>query len=280
MENKNEIENMSYSEIKEMINSGKIDLASLDVSVLQGLMDHETDMLCIGEGDVELISRCADVISERETELLSHDEFMSIVHEAADSFVTVPKKAKAKKFSLKRTLIIAASLALLIAACTFAVSTWGFSESGFLRNLIKKPEGTIGEIGGITIQDGGKARTYSTIEEAIEKENLDIMYPTVFPDNIIVESVYITETNGDNKTFYLLTNDINVGFCVEIGTDNPKVDTKDLSVYEINGVKFYTFNDEENTKRYYALHYDDYNSYSIHANNYEELILILNGIKE
>lgn len=275
MENKNEIENMSYSEIKEMINSGKIDLASLDVSVLQGLMDHETDMLCIGEGDVELISRCADVISERETELLSHDEFMSIVHEAADSFVTVPKKAKAKKFSLKRTLIIAASLALLIAACTFAVSTWGFSESGFLRNLIKKPEGAIDEIGGITIQDGGKFRYYSTVAEAIEKENLNIMYPASLPGDIVIEKILFI---GDSFSIVSENSEITIHIITNYKDHGGLLD--DGEVYQSGKVTYKLYEDDTyNENKYKACCIYNGYFYSISAAKYDDLLFVINNMK-
>ena len=112
---KNELNKYTVREIKAMLASEQIVLQDLDTVTLEKLMDHETDMLCFGKGDVDLISECADILCQREKDIMSHDEFTAVVDKSLAENVTIAtKNRKVKKFSLKRALIIAATVATLL----------------------------------------------------------------------------------------------------------------------------------------------------------------------
>lgn len=280
MDNKIDLEGFSCKEIRGMIDDRKIDMASLDTAVLQKLMDRETHMLCLGKGDVDFISKCADIISERETELLSHDEFMAIVNKTIASQADETfEKRKAKRFSLKRVAIIAAALSVLIVGGTMVASALGFDLWGYISETVRQPNGTEIESNGITLYNSGEIKTYITLKEAVEKENLDIMYPVALPDGVTVESIYIADSNIGDQNIQILTKSNAVMVIVDtnvVPNDNAHQGNE---VYPKDGVNYILF--ESTTEYKYGAYCNvDNCAYTIQAKKYEDLIFVIDNMKE
>lgn len=81
--------NLTDQEIKEMINKNRMALEKLDVSVLRRVLNYETDMLCVGKGDVDLICRCADLLDEKDPNPMTNDEFMHIIEKSKKEYVVI-----------------------------------------------------------------------------------------------------------------------------------------------------------------------------------------------
>lgn len=280
MDNKIDLEGFSCEEIRGMIDDRKIDMASLDTAVLQKLMDRETDMLCLGEGDVDFISKCADIISERETELLSHDEFMAIVNKTiASQTDATSEKRKAKKFSLKRVAIIAATLSVLIVGGTMVASALGFDLWGYISETVRQPNGTETVENGFTIYNGGETKKYTTLKEAVEKENLNIMYPVSLPDGVDIETIQITDSDIGDKNIQIITynNDVVIGIDTNVFPNDKMY--QDNDVYPKDDVNYILFEGETEYK--YGAYCNVNNcDYVIQAKKYEDLIYVIDNMKE
>lgn len=284
---KNELKKYTVREIKAMLASEQIVLQDLDTVTLEKLMDYETDMLCFGKGDVDLISECADILCQREKDIMSHDEFTAVVDKSLAENVTIAtKNRKVKKFSLKRALIIAATVATLLIGSTFVASAFDFDLWDYICDFVRLPNGTIKEANGLTFYNAGTPRIYSTIQEAIEKENLDIMYPASMPDGVEIESVEISNSDIGDKYIDIIIKNTDMCICIitELPpTDNNFYDDDDGDeLYEAGGVTYKLFERDieytENT--YWAYCNVDNCAYSISARKYEDLIFVINNMKE
>lgn len=275
MKNYIKLDNLTCQEIKEMIYDNTIELASLETSVLKKLMDHEIDLLCIGEGSVDFIESCSDILSERETGLLSYDEFMSIVDETLKK-QTAPAP---KRLNLKRAIIIAATVATLLMGSTVIASAVGFNLFDYIRQIAREPEGTEREESGITLYNGGETKKYANLKEAIENENLDIMYPASMPDGVVVENVYVADSDMGDIKIQILSNDNKVIFIVDTSvapTDNA---FQGKELYHKDGVDYIIF--ERETENKYGAYCNVNNcAYTIQAKNYEDLIYIIENMEE
>lgn len=275
MKNYTKLDNLTCQEIKEMIYDNRIELTSLESAVLKKLMDYEVDLLCIGEGSVDFIESCSDILSERETELLSHDEFMSIVDETLKK-QTAPQQ---KRLNLKRAIIIAAAVATLLVGSTMIASAVGFNLFDYIRQIAREPEGTEKEEGGITLYNGGETKKYATLKEAIENENLNIMYPASMPEGVAVENVRITDSDIGDTNIQILTNDNRAIFIVDTSvTPNDKT-PQNKNLYHKDGVDYILF-ERETENRYGAYCNVNNCDYTIQTKTYEDLIYIIESMEE
>lgn len=275
MKNYIKLDNLTCQEIKELIYDNRIELASLETSVLKKLMDNEVDLLCVGEGNVDFISSCSDILSERETELLSHDEFVSIVDETLKK-QTAPAP---KRLNLKRAIIIAAAVATLLVGSTVIASAVGFNLFDYIRQIAREPEGTEKEESGITLYNGGETKKYANLKEAVENENLDIMYPSSLPDGVVIENVRITNSDIGDVSIQILTNVNTIIIVVDTNVKPNDNAFQGNKVYQKDGIDYILF-ERENEYEFGASCNVNNCAYTIQAKNYEDLIYIIENMEE
>ena len=219
------LENMSGQEIKELIDDEIITLQELPDFALEKALDFETEMLCHGSGDMDIIRQCSAILDERsKSNKLNHDEICAVVNKAKSEYVTIidvnnshsVAPQKRIRFVLKRIAIVAAAI-LIMASTTIAVSAvLNVDISDYLKNIVKAPEGTTVNVDEFTFYKVGISKKYDSIQKVAEDENLDIMYPTLLPEGYDIESIQIVvEPNGQN-TFQIFTNDAQVGIHIEL----------------------------------------------------------------
>lgn len=269
-----DLKGLAISEIREMIKNGKLNITSLDTDVLQKLMDYETALLCFNEGDVDFISQCADVLSEKETGLMPHEEFVSVVKATLDKHTTKPKR-----FSLKRSLIIAATVATLVIVSTVVTAAMGVDPMLLALKALKLPVGTHIEIDGFTIEAGGTSRYYSSIEEMIESENLDIMYP-VLPEGVEIDKIQVSAGGSfGDKYITILAKDSSICVCIITNVPPNELTYEGKDIYEKGDIK-YIFLDGPTGYRYSAYGIVGNCSYDIQTKEYEDLIFIIENMEE
>lgn len=277
---KNELKKHTVREIKAMLASEQIALQDLDTVTLEKLLDHETDLLCFGKGDADLISNCADVLCQREKNIMPHDEFTAIVDKTlAENVAIVPEKRKVKRFSLKRTFIIAATVATLVIGGTFVASAFGFDLWGYISEIVRLPNGTEKEVNGVTIYNSGEIKTYKTLKEAVEKESLDIMYPESLPKGVEIEKIQINNSTIGDKSIQIITknDDLIISIDTNVAPNNNAFDEGEL--YESGGVTYKFF--ERVTENKYGAYCNVENcAYIIQAKKYEDLIFVIDNMKE
>lgn len=271
---KKELENLTLGEIRAMLAAGDLALQDLDTATLEKLVDSETDMLCLGEGDVDFISECAEILSERQTDIMSHEDFMAIVNKTLEKH-TVPAR---KRFGMKRALIIAAAVATLIIGGTVVASALGFNLFDYIGKMAMSSDGTKYNEGDYTFFNQGEAREYATIKEAVEKESLNIMYPASFPEGITVKDVKVRDSYRGGNRLDVIAEDNSVSIHIETGVVlvEGAYETEDLYVHNGVGYKLH----KPTSYEYGAIAYIDNCQYVIQANEYEDLIYIIENMEE
>ncbi len=280
MVNKNILDNLTGQEIKEMINAEKIELEKLDASALRKLMDYEIDMICLGNGDEELVSQCALLLNELDSPEMTREELINIIDKTEEQYVTiVPQetvrhKVPQKRGINKRTALIAAVLAVSIIASALVSCGVIFDFFEYLAEIARAPVGTQITVDGITFYNNGESRKYSSIEEVMEQENLDIMYPTKWPKGVELESVRIVQGTLGNNTILFCTNDTNINMEIELNSTVPNCESE--TIYKYKEITFYI---EERTVPTATGFYNG-NTYYISAKTKEDLIVIIESMKE
>ncbi|MBO7246363.1 MAG: hypothetical protein J6V56_06330 [Clostridia bacterium] len=287
MIDKNILDNLKGQEIKELIVDGKITLEDLDASALEKLFDYETDMLCIDEGDIELINACAERMDELNGPLMTEEHFWAVINKVdaemvsdkkdtapVDVPVNAPARVVKKRIIWKKVWLVAAIIALLISAATITASAFGFNVFDYFKEVIGLPVGEKVDKGTVTLINRGEVKEYSSIEELLSDESINILYPSSLPTNSQLESVKIVEDiNG--KQIIILTNNPQINIVVFSNQKQTNNSFADCEMYLYNDKTFY-INKELNAAYFY---FGD-NFYSIQADSYENVILIIESLKE
>lgn len=235
------------------------------------------------EMDSDLVTECVDFLMELEgKERLSQEEIEQRVNEIPfKGKVTVLGAHAKKKLRAKRLAVIAAVLAVLIAL--FGVisiaseNTFGdlLSRMGHeLMELLDNNDSI--EYEGITIYKADEVRTYSTLEELLEAEALDVLYPTWLPDDEkITQVMYLLE--DETERYSLQCGNPRHGVSIYINRTITENMTKDCLSKEINGFTVYYFLESSLAQGNFA--YKN-NVYSIGADTEENLFKIIENLEE
>ncbi len=280
MIDKNMLDDLNCREIKEMIDGNKIALEQLDASTLRKLMDRETDMLCIGKGDVELICRCSDLLDKTDPIPMTDDEFMNIIEKSKKEHIVIAdENAKShnvpkKRFIFKRVALTAAVILILMTSSFAVAGAFGFDICKYISEVVREAVGTESNADGFTFYNNGETKKYSSIEEMTESENLNILYPTKLPDGVNIKKIQAIQLQNNNKLLQIFTNDVNVNISIEL-EGKPLTSSSD-DIIEHQGTKFYL----EYEEIYSASCFHKNNKYYISATTKDDLILIIENLKE
>ena len=288
MFDKDILDNLKGQEIKELIIDRKITLEELDTSALEKLLDYETDMLCLDMGDMELIHACAARLDELNGPVMTDEEFWSIIKKAeermisgekentpVDAPVTAPARVVKKRIIWKKVWLVAAIVALLISAATITASAFGFNVFECFREVIGLSAGEKVDKGTVTLINRGEAKEYDSIEELLEAENINILYPSVLPEGIEITTINIKEGTNSGNFIQVLTNDAQTNIVIYTNRLESNSSFNGCEEHRFNGYTFYV---RKELNSAYCYSNDCY--YSIQSNSYNNLLLIIENIKE
>lgn len=234
------------------------------------------------EMDSYLVTECVDFLMELEgKERLTKKEIEQRVSEIPfKGKVTAINSYAKKKIKAKRLAIVAAVLAAIIALFgIFAIA----SEDVF-GNLLSKigsgiyelfEDGKM-ELDGITVYKPDEQKNYSSIEEFIKNEELDILCPTWLPKNEKIVNV-LYEIYEDAESYLFQCSDpfhnikvkLNVGLIGKLKENNIKKEIGNLTVYIINT--------DQNIQADFE--YKN-NHYTVCSDTEENIIKIIENLKE
>ena len=274
VERKKELDNMTGQELKEMITNQKIKLEDLDIEKLNRVFEYESTVICNNESDSELLLRCADLLAEKEGFAEEHDQKFQEMLQAAMRNVPVTARRR-KRYGFKKALLIAAAVALLVGSLSVVAVAFGRDIFAYFRELAFCPAGTTQEEGTVTLYHNGAATEYASLEELVRTEQLDILYPVVLPEGVSSTKVrLITEADG-KETVEIQTTDEQTAIYIFLEMDSTNGTCVDSDKLVINGNVFLI-----RAEACSAVSYISGNFYSIQASNYEDLMKILNNLKE
>lgn len=176
------------------------------------------------EMDSDLVTECVDFLMELEgKQKLTKAEIEQRVK-------AIPFKGKAtainsyakKKIRAKRLAVIAAILAVIIALFGIFAIASGNTYSELLRkmgislhNMLNS--GSV-DYNGITIYKPNETKEYSSINELVEEEGIEILYPSWLPENEkIVKVWYLIE--GETERYSLQCNNSAYSISIVLDTE-------------------------------------------------------------
>ena len=188
------------------------------IKKLELLRDLEAEKP-VEEMDVSLVKACVELILELrgETVHFTPEEVEEKVRkipfvEETATLNTPPQSVKGRSTKVKsrKILLIAAVISILIAI--FAVTSIAFEWNIFdeLKNrfgtVFNVPVNEEVSVNGITVVSYGKFVEYDSLDTALKTENLDILYPTQLPANIILKELLLFQESQKNKVTLVFDN--------------------------------------------------------------------------
>lgn len=287
MDSKIILDNLTGREIEELIVNKQVIVEELDVFALEKLLDFETDLLFFGEGNMELIEDCSKRLELlRGDSLKSRKSTVEIIeaNEKANIETVAEPKTKGRKRIKLRVLVAAATLAATTVCFFTASADLKFDPYVAALEMANEPTGTLKDFA--ELETGGNAVTievvetsrYSSFEEAKAKEGIGgvFLYPSAFPDGVELRGINFVNGGTQKGTAYFYTTSSSVSFGFKAYEGEIPESVKQRDYYTVNGNKFYLFPE----RGAYANAFIDGYRYSVMARDYEELVFILDNLKE
>ncbi len=234
------------------------------------------------EMDSDLVTECVDFLMELEgKQRLTKSEIEQRVNEIPfKGKITAIGSYTKKRLRAKRLAVIAAVLAVIVALFGIIAIASGDFYQEFLRNMGNSIhewlESGPKEHGDITLYKANETKTYSSIKNLVESEEIEILYPSWLPENEKIISVWHL-VEGESER-YLLQCDIPThGLEIDIGsglTDNLKLNCTEK---EVAGYLVYY----EKTPQYIQANFVyKSNRYIVKSNTEDNLFRIIENLKE
>ncbi len=277
------IDKKSITEIKQLADSGEIDLNSLSHDDLQAVFDEEMRVQLESKTyDMTFLNKVAEALGKTDPPEFSEfwqrdytaDDFGRLAENRSFTDTAPNTDAAGRKNGLrriKRTAAVAACIILAVMMLVLTAYAMMPSFNDMIRRVLGMPIGSSVDDSGITFINAGKTKQYSSLDELIEAENLrdyNIMIPKNLPDELKISSIYyIASTDG--AEFDICFIDESVSMYLKIG--KPIEPTSSAERLTING--FVVYIDEFNEQCSSMMSYNN-NSYYITSPNRDTIITI------
>lgn len=258
------------------------------IALLNRIIDNELEKP-ENEVDMALVDECMAFIAD-----LDGDKFKKRDDELDEGLKKITSHKEDKKptvfgkfFSDRKRLIktitgIAAALVLIFTSIII------ITRYGELSDLIStNTAGTVDQgennppqptADYITFVKEDQASTYASIEELLQTEQLDIMYPAALPPNVKIDKV--VQTSYDDTQFELsfVFSSVSIEFTVTNCNLSDYEVTDQHAVFTVNGHQFSYFVNAEGTFQVNCI--TDKYAYRLICSNYDDLIDIICNLKE
>lgn len=167
---------------------------------LYAVMNNEAEKP-FKEIDAELIEACTELILELQGKnfTLSNEEIEERVRKIPFVDTEGIKPITKKKIKTKKILLIAAIITII--CVLFAIASTGF-EWGFIDRA-KEKFGSVFNVptsqeqidGNFSYEVHGPGKTYNSVDDFWENEDINILIPSDLPDGINIETIYVDNLN-------------------------------------------------------------------------------------
>lgn len=257
------------------------------IEKLRAIIDLE-EFKPLAERDVDLITECVDYLMELEQGVeLTQEELEEEKQKIYAYNKNLNKPAKKLKF---KGLLIAACFVILMLLANFAAMACGIDTISILKEwghrIVEMFEGEETEYKGYTIIKQGEIINFDSVDDFENNTQINILYPTVFPQNIELKTITLVGSYDENNnytsdyhTISFITNNPNISVIVHTNPSYIKsfITNESLSFVEINGYECYIDNVNRNI---HATFVCQDNTYIVKSNSLDELKLIVSNLKE
>lgn len=285
------IEDLTCSEIKTLVDSGALDLDSLSKEELETICDKETNELFRDEShDITLLNTCSRILSKFDGKEFEHFWNKDIdIGEINKKLTEHPESAhsskKHKHMPLSKKIVIIAAAALIAAVfITSVIAVFDpFAKYGFSVRELMGMKGEIIEGDGFTIGIAKESKRYDSFDELCADKNISILTPS---ESIIENINNISYSVYKDFVYIYIDVDLNNGshvyYNVYFGDQLPP--PYDEALFEKD---FYQKSDWHGYNLYYS-EYDDTAQADIFVDDYvyeiltdtrESIDLLLNNLE-
>ncbi len=236
--------------------------------------------------DTGLVNECLDYIDDLSGESLKLDNNELAIKLNEITFAgnkhEINIKPKKATHMMLRTAMIALILASLFATISIIAdvegysSTWEFIAKN-IKTIFKMDSGSSTDLDGVTIHKPVSTINYESMDELIEKENLDILYPTWMPEGVQIANIQKINVSATEWQVTFIYSDTKYNIFIRNYYLNNIEMAANREVYEYNGVKF--FIKKVNDQWYQAYCQHEGFEYSFKSADYDSLIKIINNMK-
>ena len=252
------------------------------------IIDNETDKP-EDEIDFALIGECSAYLrelSDKAVEATKEQKQRILQQIKARHNQTATKSAKVlrPRWKTARKVVGIAIAAVLLLTLTLSViakvngysSAWEYIKEN-IQKITGMDAGDRVNEGNITLMKGEESIAYSSIEELMQTEGYDILYPATLPEGIEITKVSQQIVSEDYVIYSIEFTDIDLSIMI---SNKFNISKEDLSKYET----FVTSDNSFYIRKlsnglYQAVGYDGKYEYIISLDDYNELTIILNGMK-
>ena len=279
----NILDKLTDQELREMIISQNINLEELGSSTLKRLLDYEIYLICLGKGNPDFVEQCTLYLDRSfKNATITDAQMTDIINETKEKHIVIIEDNNNSnrivrplyKRKFRKIAIIAAATLLFAITSSLVAVAFDINIREFLGSIVREDAGSKVDEGGFTFYNNGETKQYISVEELIEEERLFIMYPSEFPDDIKLESITVGTNHNGNCFLTFVTDDSYTNITIELNAK--EYDSSSPTTYESNGIVYYIQEGEICV----AYSYHNGNSYYICAQTKENLLLIIDKMKE
>ena len=243
--------------------------------------EDEIDFALIGECSAylrELSDKAAEATKEQKQRILQQIKARHNQTATKSAKVLRPKWRKMGKI----VAIAATVAAILLSTLTVLAKVNGYSSAWeYVKENIQRITGMdagdrVNE-GNITLIKGEESIAYSSIEELMQTEGYDIMYPSELPNDIKITKISQQIINKDYTLYSIQFTDINLSIAISTVFNVQPNDLEEYETFTTDSMTFYVEAIPDGI--YQAVGYDGKHEYLFYSQDYDVLIEILNGMK-
>ena len=167
--------------------------------------------------DMELVMECEEYLAELLSDVKFPDKQMkrNIAKIKSKTRHTERPFALVFRMPYMRKIVAAACVAVILAGGAITTSAFAPSFWDLVRCVLNLDFGTSVDDGGVTYMYYGERTKFKNIEEWVESENLDILYPHDLPEHLKIKTIVSIDEESNVYTIALTddrtTIDINFG---------------------------------------------------------------------
>lgn len=252
------------------------------------IIDNETDK-SEDEIDFALIDECSAYLrelSDKAAEATKEQKRRILQQIKAHHNQTAQKSAKVLRPSWKtprKIIAIAATIVLLLALTLTVIAkvngysnAWEYVKEN-IQKIIGMDAGDRVNAGNITLTKHDGVVTYASIEELLQEEGYDIMYPSELPEGVRITKISQQIIIENDVLYSIHFTNIELSMVVSNKTTVSDVDLQKYESFKTANMTFYLKKFSNGV--YQAIGNDGKYEYMISFNDYDSLMIILNGIK-
>ena len=272
--NDNTLSKSDCSKIKEMILKGEIDINLMSERDLNVFIDYLLNTFNPDEEtDTILLEQCyiaLDSYTDADN-LLSTEEYVSMVCNTLSTFNYTPKKSTKKRVVF---LIAAIITAIILTGCSLA-GLIAFNVIDLGKDLLNLKENEKVSQDNIDIIRTDNCTLYNTIEELIRYEELPSIYPSELPDEYKLQNIKVLTINNLRRVYisYSTQNGNNINITI---IEN-KTTAEHGELFQVNGLNIFITSIDSSVQAEWTY---NGNLYNIKCSDSKLLYKLLNSLKE